>query len=342
VHVLHREPEQAVALGAERVDVRGELKTKEAQRTAEIAARDARAAQKLADVTVTQSELEQGRAALLHNEPEAASHLMAAYQRDPQPSTGFMLARALEPRLAEQIKFQSTSGRAWSSTFSPDGTQVAETDDGGALIWDARTHVRRFVLPHGTETYLGVYSADSRWYVTAAKDAVRIWDSANGALLRKLVYPRNAGAPTDYFVVAISPDRRFIAAMDKKGSVADVWDAASGAPLAEQPITASGFAGVVFSADSHWLAATAGADVHVFDTHAWQVASTIAGSGIRRLAFDPTGPRLLTGSVTGDVSLWAIPAATRTRHLRETGDAVGSLAFSPDGRCERNRRAVCA
>jgi serine/threonine protein kinase/WD40 repeat protein len=297
-----------------------------------VGAHKADVAEQRAEATVTQSELEQGRSALLHNEPDAAKHLMSAYRRDPAPSTGFMLARALEPRLAEQAKFKSTSGRAWSATFSPDGAQVAETDDRGAQVWDAKTHQLRFVLPHGTEVYLGVYSADSQWFVTAAKDAVRVWNAATGTVLHKLVYPRKAGASAGYFVVAVSPDQQFIAAMDKNGSLVDVWDATTGTPLVELPITAAGYPGISFSADGHWLAATGGADVRVFETQTWGLASTIPGPGIRSVALDPTGPRLLTGATTGDVSLWAIPGGARLRHLRDVGTAANAVAFSFDGR----------
>jgi serine/threonine protein kinase/WD40 repeat protein len=292
---------------------------------------EATAAKQRAEAIATQSELEQGRSALLHNEPEAAMHLMAAYRRDSTSSTAFMLARALEPRLAEQVRFKSTFGRAWSARFSPDGTQVAETDERGAQVWDAKTYQLRFVLPHDTEVYLGVYSADSQWFVTAANDAVRIWGAATGALLRKLVYPRKAGASAGYFVVAVSPDRRFIAAMDTMGSVVDVWDAATGTPVIELPTTPAGFPTVAFSADGQWLAATGEAEVRVFETQSWRLASTISTPGIRQLALDPTGPQLVTGATTGDVSTWALPSGRRLQHLRDVGSAAYAVAFSLDG-----------
>jgi len=49
------------------------------------------------------------------------------------------------------------------------------------------------------------------------------------------------------------------------------------------------------------------------------------------LAFDPTGPRLITGAATGDPAIWTIPSGARIRHLREIGDPVDAVAFSPDG-----------
>src|SRR6185369_7301257 len=76
---------------------------------------------------------------------------------------------------------------------------------------------------------------------------------------------------------------------------------------------------------------TGGNDVRVFDTHTWRLVRTIGGPRIRRLAFDPTSARLVTGAATGDVAIWAIPSGTRIHHLREIGEPVDAVAFSPDG-----------
>jgi WD40 repeat protein len=69
----------------------------------------------------------------------------------------------------------------------------------------------------------------------------------------------------------------------------------------------------------------------VFDVSTWSETLAIAGPHIRTLSFDPTGPRLGTGSAGGDASIWDVPSGTRTRHLREIGDPVNAIAFSPDG-----------
>src|SRR5262249_48650066 len=140
------------------------------------------------EATVTQAELEQGRSALLHDEPDAQLHLSRAYQRgDRSPSTAFMLARALQPRLAEQARLTSTSGRTWSAAFSPDGQQIVPTDDRAAQIWDARTYQRLFTLFHGDTVYHAMYSADGARLATAGGDGtVKIWDAASGTLVREL------------------------------------------------------------------------------------------------------------------------------------------------------------
>jgi len=284
---------------------------------------------RMADRIVTESEFEQGRSALIHGEPEAQSHLSEAYRRDPSPITAFMYARSLQPRLAEQARFTSTFGRMWSAAFSPDGRQIITTDDRNAQVWDAQTYQLLFSLPHGSEVDHAVYGTNGTRLVTAAQDAVRIWDATSGALVRELTQKRNDRKLSGYYIVALSLDGRLVAAIDVTGSVALVWDAATGAQLAELLNDASGFPGLAFSADGHWLATSGGDDVRVFDTGTWTQVRSIPR--VRRLAFDPTGPRLLTGSVNGDVSIWEIPSGARTRHLREIGETVDALAFSPDG-----------
>jgi WD40 repeat protein len=126
----------------------------------------------------------------------------------------------------------------------------------------------------------------------------------------------------------MSPDGKLVAAIDAAGSAAHVWDAVTGAPLTQLRNDASGFPSIAFSADGHWLATSGGDDVRVFDVWTWTQVHTLAG---HRLSWDPTGPRLLTGSAEGDVSIWAIPSGSRLRHLREFGERVNRIAFSPNG-----------
>jgi WD40 repeat protein/serine/threonine protein kinase len=308
------------------------LQTELAQKQTELAQEQARLARDVAEATATQAELEQGQSALLHDEPDAPLHLSRAYQRgDRSPSTAFMFARALQPRLAEQARLTSTSGRMWSAAFSPDGRQIVTTDDRAAQVWDAQTYRRMFTLFHGDTVYQAVYSADSARLVTAGGDGtVKIWDAASGALVREL---RRDGARLRYFMAALSPDGRLVAAIDTRGDVAHVWDAGTGAPVAEIRNDGLEFPGLAFSPDGCWLATSGGGDVHVLDARTWRPALTIRGPRVHGLglAFDPTGARLVTGAMTGNVVIWSIPSGTRIRHLGDIGEPVDAVAFSPDG-----------
>jgi WD40 repeat protein len=282
----------------------------------------------VAEATVTQAELEQGRSALLHHEPDAQLHLAEAYRRDRSRSTAFMLARALQPRLAEQARLASSAGRMWSAVFSPDGNQVVTTDDKNAQVWDAQTYRLLFTLRHGDTVYQAVYSNDGTRIITASGDGtVRIWDAANGTLAHALTHDHKR---LRYGVLAVVPDGKLVAALDIKGDVAHVWDTATGALLAELRNDGLDLFSLAFSADGRWLATSGGNDVRVFDVRTWARVRTLAGQ--RRLSWDPTGPRLLTGSAEGDVSIWAIPSGSRLRHLREIGEPVNRVAFSPNGK----------
>jgi WD40 repeat protein/serine/threonine protein kinase len=290
-----------------------------------------RGARRVTEATITQAELDQGRSALLHDEPDAQLHLARAYQRgDRSPATEFMLARTIEPCLAEQARLASTAGRMWSAAFSPDGRQIVTTDDRAAQVWDAQTYRRTSVLFHGDTVYRALYSADGARIVTAGGDGtVKIWDAATGALVREL---RGGDARLRYFTAALSPDGRLVAAIDDRGDAARVWDAATGTPVAEIHGDGLGFPGLAFSSDGRWLAVTGGGDVRVTDAQTWRPVLTIRGPRVRSLAFDPTGARLVTGTATGDTAVWDIPSGARIRHLRDAGDSIVAVAYSPDGR----------
>jgi WD40 repeat protein/serine/threonine protein kinase len=292
---------------------------------AQLAEEQVRRTREVTEATRTQAELEQGRSAGLHAEPEAWLHLAAAYQRDRSPSTAFMLARALQPRLAEQAVLPASRGRMWSATFSPDGRQIVTADDSAAQVWDAGTHQLRFTLAHGDIVYQAIYAAGGKRILTACGDGgVRIWDAASGALVREL---RREGPKPRYGAVAALPDGRAVAAIDIKGDVVNVWDATTGGLLAELRSAGMEYFGLAFSADGRWLAAVGGDNVRVYDVRTWSPVNTFAG---HRLSWDPTGPRLVTGG-DGGVSLWAIPSGERLHHLRDLGAPVSRVAVSPNG-----------
>ncbi|HEX7836194.1 MAG TPA: WD40 repeat domain-containing protein, partial [Kofleriaceae bacterium] len=158
---------------------------------------------------------------------------------------------------------------------------------------------------------------------------MKIWDATTGALVREL---RHDGARLRYFIAALSPDGRLVAAIDTKGDVAHVWEAATGAPVAEIRNDGLGSPDIAFSLDGNWLATTGGDNVRVLDARTWRSVLDVRGPRIHRLAFDPTGSRLVTGATTGDAVIWSIPGGARIRHLRDVGEAVDAVAFSPDGR----------
>jgi hypothetical protein len=249
-----------------------------------------------ANTIKTQAEVNDGRQALLHNEgADALAHLSEGYRLgDHSPAVEFMLARALQPRQAELARLTATSGRMWSATYSPDGKQIATSDERAAQIWDAETHQLLFTLPHGAEVYQAVYSPDGTKLVTAGGRAIRIWDPKRGVLLHELSAAGADGKPSDYYLVTLSPDGARVAAIDATGGLTHVWDAVTGALLAALHTDGSEAPCLAFSADGGWIATSGGNDALVFDTGTWTKVLTLGVAHVRRLSFDPTGPRLAT------------------------------------------------
>ncbi|HEX8115289.1 MAG TPA: protein kinase [Kofleriaceae bacterium] len=279
-----------------------------------------------------ESHVEQGRQALLHSESsEAVRHLEQAYQRgEHSPGVTFMLARALQPHMSELARFASNAGRVWSAAFAPDGKRVLTTDDKSARMWDASSGQLLFTMNHGDTVYGAVFSPDGARIITAGGDGtVRIWSAATGAAIRELRYQGSGSNRWRYSEVAMSS--HFVAALDKRGRTAHVWDAETGTPVAELVNEAPERKLLAFSADGHWLALSSRDEVRLFATSTWQRAVTIAEPHVRSLSFDPTGPRLAVGTYNGVASIWEVATGVRTRSLREAGASVDAVAFSRDG-----------
>src|SRR5262249_24174856 len=215
----------------------------------------------------------------------------------------------------------------WWATFSPDGSQIATADDRAAQIWDGSTYKLILTLPHGCEISQVVYSPDGARLVTVARAMVRIWDAKTGGLLHEL--KAKAGpAPSDFDGAVISPDGRFVAAIDVGGALTRVWDIDRAAQVAELRTRAAGTPLLAFGADG-WLAATGGEEALVFEARSWKLAQLIPGP-VRSLAVDAHN-RLAIGSATGEVALWSIASGTQLRRLRPFGEPIDAVAFSPDG-----------
>jgi WD40 repeat protein len=251
------------------------------------------------------------------------SHVLPSPPRDVMIGSFETCAICIDDRLMsrEHVQLMHVQGRWVGIDVSKNGTLL----DG--------VRAGTFTLTPGSE----IYSADGKWIVTACGDGkVRIWDAASGRLLQQL---HRDGTRPRYYAVAMSPDSKLVAAIELKGEVAHVWDASTGGSLAELRNDGAGFPSLAFSAEGR-LATSGGNDVRVFDVRTWKQAVAIAGPHIRGLSWDPGGQRLLTGSAEGDVSIWQVPGGARVHHLREVGEPVDAVAFSPMATSSSPRAAM--
>ncbi|HET7503441.1 MAG TPA: serine/threonine-protein kinase, partial [Kofleriaceae bacterium] len=287
-------------------------------------------ANQLAEQRLTQSYVEQGRLALLEGQYTEATAYFGYVQKrgGDSPAVQFMLAQATQPLLAEIWRLNSASGRMWIGAFSRDGRRIVTTDDQGARVWEARSGKLQYTLPHADAVFDAVFSSGSETLITAGGDGfVKVWDMSTGSLVRAWTRDRPDGGHTRYYRVAMTPDGRLVAALDYRGDLVEVWDEHTGELAAElSDEAASSGSALAFSADGRWLASSGrGETTRVFDTRTWKLAVTLPARQVNCLKFDPTGPRLATGSMLGDASLWDIPSGQRIRHLHEMGEKVNDV-----------------
>jgi len=301
-----------------------QFRARSEQRLAEQRAADAH---ELARQTALTAEVEQGRAALLAGDMSGAQqHLGAAWNAgDHSEPTAFMLARALQPVRAELARLPG-SGRMWSATWSPDGTRIVTTDDRGAQVWSGETYQPLATLGHGDAVYSAVYRSATEVVTACGDGSVRIWRAETGSLVREL---RLRGKAPKWYALAVAGER--IAAVDTRGAIAAVWDAGTGVVLAEVGLGGDGWPSIAFDPTGRWLAVSGGGAVQILGAPDWHTTSTLDAARVHALAWEDNN-RLLTGSVSGEASLWKVPSGSLVRRLREVGDAVDAVAPSPDGK----------
>ncbi|WP_344650546.1 NB-ARC domain-containing protein [Cryptosporangium japonicum] len=265
------------------------------------------------------------------------------------------------------------TGPVRAVAVSSEGTLlVTGSEDGAALVWDARRGaVTRSLDGHSGGVRTVAISPDGTWIATGGDDRkIRIWDVRTGDLLRTLT-----GHRTAVQVVVVSPDGSGIMSGSSGGTVR-IWDSGTGALRRTLPGRYGAVRALAVSPDGAWLA-TAGDDASV---RRWNAADGTLlevrrghDDGTLALAVSPDGEWLASGGRDWSVrirgvrtaqSRWGVKhqapvqaitwaaGGTRVasassdgvvhvwdpRHRREvrtlTGhtSAVGAAALSPDGR----------
>lgn len=238
-----------------------------------------------------------------------------------------------------------------AAALSADGKVVATTDASyaRACLWDATTAESLGVLvPGHAHTIQGLaFSPDGKVLAAAsAESAIRLWDTA----ARKR---QDKAQPHEELIAAVawSPDGSALASAAWDDTVR-TWDARTGKERlrlradrgeGHSHLDVSLYGEVAFSPDGRLVAAVQNHDtVVIWDTVTGRPAYRFPG---RCVAFAPDGCRLAAGDALstpdnpegGVVRLYALPNGRVLRELTGHRSAVGTVAFTPDGKSVLSR-----
>ena len=180
-------------------------------------------------------------------------------------------------------------------SLSHDGkTLVSAGADGNIRFWDVATgQVGRTLTGHTNALYKAIFSPDEKLLASSSRDATaRIWDVATGRELHTLT-----GYRCPVKSVAFSPDGGTLASAGNDG-ILKLWDVKTGK-------------------EQKSLAHSDSTEVDV------SIYSVVFGRG---------GKKIYAGNGDGTISVWEAATGKETKVWKAHGDAVFTLAFSPDYR----------
>lgn len=231
--------------------------------------------------------------------------------------------------------------------LSPDGTRAAGGDAAGALsVWDAPfTGKPRELRADGSAVHDLTFSVDGKTlYAGHADRSVSVWDVASGKPTATLNAPNAAlgGDPSRFTQIAVSPDGKTVLA-EVEGQRLWAWDVPTAKVLWEQmsdkersitgcrPVFAPDGAAVYYGRSK--------GEVGRLDPRTGKELERLAlpfelKSWVTRLAVSADGKRLAAHTYYNDGELMVFDIGTKAAVWRrpfKLRDAVGGLAFAPDG-----------
>ena len=256
---------------------------------------------------------------------------------------GMQFADVQSGELGPEVPF------SWGE-FSPSGDRIAVVEDGWTMASVGQVHMidvdtgeTLAVFDHHADAIVrqAAFSPDGRLLATSLGDeAIKIWDAFSGEELATLLTAGVAG-------LSFSPDGRMLLSSSGTG-VIELW-VVPGEPVsaseAINPATARVVEQIdvlqlqetatdaVFSPDGNTVAVSTASGAIWF----WDLASgqSIQGPSqhtdwIYRLAYDPTGTRLVSVSKDGTLRYRGGPGSSDVRAGQVDGE-ISALAFLPDG-----------
>ncbi len=284
--------------------------------------------------SLLESQIEQGRRALVEDRTtEALLYLDQALQGGGDTvAVRYLIGRALEPLAPELARLRGHTGQVFAVSLSPDATRAATAaDDGSVRVWNATTGeaTRTVAVPEGM-TFVA-WLDDTQLAVAGPDGTVKLLDAATGTPRREL-----AGNSQPVNQLGVTRDGRHVLVATTAGQVR-VWNLASGVGVDLGAETPGSSTVAAFAPDARAVAvgivedATGGGSATVWSLTTPPRARTLVGheAGVVAVAFDPTGRRVVTGSVDGTARIWDAetgrPGAVLRGHDKSIRDAVWNL-----------------
>jgi WD40 repeat protein len=259
----------------------------------------------------------------------------------------------------------------FSLVLSPDGTKVASGGgDGDIRIWDVATKQSKLVLKGHVGRVLALaWSADGGTLASGGEDcSVRLWDpttgekkqirsglprpiqalaiSSDGKVLAAAVenWAYTWGADLSILPHHLRNHRLYISGMaflpgrhDLVTFSADktvrFWNTDTDQQIASLPGPTGHCHGLAMSADGKLLACIGGGHAQLYDLEHRRPLESVDPHGrtLCGLAFSPDAKLLALGSEDKVVVIWDLANKKERARLRGHSEAVGPMAFLPDG-----------
>jgi WD40 repeat protein len=214
-----------------------------------------------------------------------------------------------------------------------------KTADAGRLqLWDAATGKLLSTVPgkkndgffSSNDAFIPVFSPDGKRLLSYDENdrTPKILDAVTGKMLTTLRGPAHWGKPQFLF----SPDggRAFFT----RGEGIFIYDAGTGAQLAQLQDFPAGAQQLAISSDGKRLVTASGKLAFVWDLPLRKLLATLRGheNDLTTVAISADGSRVLTGSNDQTAALWDAVSGRMLALYRGHTHAVTQVAFRPDGK----------